>query len=394
MAERTAELERANAALSAEIAERERAELVLQASEARFRTLYDRTPMALQSVDSEARLIDVNDHWLELFGMTRRVALGRSPTEFMTTESARRYAEVAWPQMLAAGGTTCTVEYQFTKTSGEVFDGRLSARGEFDAEGRFLRSWSAIADVTAEKRAQAELLHALKTEAIGQLTSGVAHDFNNLLTAIIGGVELLQTRRDDAARVERLLRAVGDAAARGAALTRQLLAFGRRQRLSLEKLDLDAVVLEMRAMIDRTTDEALTLRIEPGAAPWLVMGDRSQLELVVVNLVLNARDAMPDGGTVTVATRQETLGERRRPEEPGPGEHVTLAVADTGHGIPPEVIGRVFEPFFTTKAAGLGSGLGLSQVLGVAQQLGGGVRIESEPGQGTRVLVSVPRAAG
>ena len=384
------DIREANAALERRVEERT---AELERSRERFRMLYDRTPMALQSVDGEARLVDVNDHWLELFGLAREEAIGRSPVEFMTPESARIYLDYAWPAMLASGGAVQTVEYRFRKRSGEVFEGRLAARGEFDAAGRFARSWSAIADITAEKRAQAELLHALKTEAIGQLASGVAHDFNNLLTAVIGGVELLRTRRDDAARFDRLLTAIGDAASRGAALTRQLLAFGQRQRLSLEPLDVNALIEGMREMLERTLDDAIRISILPSAGLWTVVGDRSQLELVILNLVLNARDAMPTGGELTISTVNEVLGPRQGPEQPDAGAYVTLSVGDTGTGMSAEIAARVFEPFFSTKPAGGGSGLGLPQVLGVAQQLAGGVRIVSAPGAGTRVMVSIPRAS-
>ncbi len=383
------EIHEANEVLERRVAERT-AELA--ASRERFRALYDRTPMALQSVDQHARLMDVNDHWVELFGMTRDEVIGHSPCEFMTEASARRYAEAAWPAMLASKGATHSVEYQFVKRSGEVFDGRLSARGEFDAEGTFRRSWSAIADITIEKLTQAELTHALKTEAIGQLTSGVAHDFNNLLTAVMGGVELLRTKRDDMPRFERLLNTVADAAARGASLTRQLLAFARRQRLSLEPLHLNEVVAGMHDLLERTLPE-IQIELSASGDAWPVIGDRSQLELVVLNLALNARDAMPRGGRLVIGVSNETLGARRRPEHPHSGAFVTLSVTDEGTGIAPEIADRVFEPFFTTKAAGQGSGLGLSQVLGVAQQLGGGVRLVAPPGGGTQVLVSIPRAA-
>jgi len=272
-----------------------------------------------------------------------------------------------------------------------MFDGRLSARGEFDLRRKFLRSWSAIADVTEERRAQAELLHARKTEAIGQLTSGIAHDFNNLLTAIMGGVELLRARRGDEARFERLLDTIDHAARRGASLTHQLLAFARRQRLLLEELALHELVEGMRDMLRRTIGGAAPIEIAAGRDLWTVLGDRSQLELVVLNLALNARDAMPDGGTLRIGIDNEVTGPRARPEHPDAGEHVTLSMTDSGRGIPAEIADQVFEPFFTTKDIGKGSGLGLSQVLGVAQQLGGGVRLRMGPGGGTCVLVSLPR---
>src|SRR5260221_5114559 len=194
VAERTAELRQANLALIEHISERARTEEVLKASEERHRDLYNRTPMALHSVDAQARLIDVNDHWLQLFGRAREEVLGRSPPEFMTPESAQLYREQAWPDMLASDEAVRTFDYRFVKSSGEIFEGRLSSRGERDREGGFVRTWAGIVDITAQKQAQEQLKQVQKLEAIGQLTAGVAHDFNNLLTGILGNLELAQSR--------------------------------------------------------------------------------------------------------------------------------------------------------------------------------------------------------
>ena len=194
MSERTAELEMVNQKLTAEIMRRQKTEEGLRASEARYKRLYNRTPMALQSVDSAARLIDVNDTWIEMFEYKRDEVIGRLPADFMTPDSAKRYREQAWPEMLASGGQLRVVDYQFVTRSGRIFDGRLAASGEFDADGRFVRSWSAIADVTAEKRADRDLRQAQRMDAVGQLTAGIAHDFNNLLTAILGPVQSNKTR--------------------------------------------------------------------------------------------------------------------------------------------------------------------------------------------------------
>ena len=393
VAARTAELEAANAALRREIAEREQAERVLRESEERYRKLYNRTPLALQSVDGAARLIDVNDHWLFLFGYRRDEVLGRSPAEFMTAESAALYRDRAWPEMLASDGAPRSLEYRFRRSSGEVFDGRLSARGEFDAAGRFVRSWSAIADVTAEKRAEEQLRHALRLEAIGQLTAGVAHDFNNLLTAVLGSLEMLAAQGGGTAREARLIGTARQAAERGARLTAQLLAFARKQLLVPVILDLNAVVTGTEELL-RTTlggDCRIALALDP--ALWPALADPTQLELMILNLAINARDAMDAPGTITIATANAVVRARERPELPPPGEYATVAVTDTGAGMAEDVLARAFEPFFTTKDVGHGSGLGLPQVLGVTQQLGGGVAIETRPGAGTTVRIFLPRAA-
>ncbi len=257
--------------------------------------------------------------------------------------------------------------------------------------------------IAERERAEAALNQAQRIEAVGQLTGGVAHDFNNLLTIVLGNVELLERGRPEDERNKARLAAIRTAAERGATLTGQLLAFARRQKLVPRPADLNAVIAGMDGLLRSALGShvALEKRLDP--SPWKAMVDPTQIELVILNLAINARDAMPAGGTVTIETANATIGARdprARPGtgdpatgEPGPGEYVVIAVHDTGQGMQPEILAKVFEPFFTTKPPGAGSGLGLSQVLGTAQQLGGGVRIESVPNAGTTVRVYLPRAA-
>jgi PAS domain S-box-containing protein len=393
--ERTAELEAVNRQLTAEIMQRQRTEDGLRASEARYRLLYNRTPMALQSVDAEARLIDVNDTWLEMFGYTPEEAIGRSPADFMTSESAQRYRERAWPEMLASGGQLRVVDYQFLTRSGRMFDGRLAASGEFDAEGRFVRSWAVIADVTIEKRADRDLRQAQRMDAIGQLTAGIAHDFNNLLTAILGNLELMSRPPPrDQARTDRLIAGARSAAERGAKLTEQLLAFSRQQRIAVEPVDVNRVIQEMAPLLRSTIGGNIGVNVAVEPALFTALADPTQVELAILNLAINARDAMPNGGAITIETANVALGEPAWPEEPAPGEYVAVRVSDTGTGIPDAVRERMFEPFFTTKGIGKGSGLGLSQVLGVVKQLGGGLAVRSAPDEGTGISIFLPRAGG
>jgi signal transduction histidine kinase/CheY-like chemotaxis protein len=239
------------------------------------------------------------------------------------------------------------------------------------------------------ERAQVEesLRQAQKIEAIGQLTGGVAHDFNNLLMVVSGGLEMLD-RQTDPKRRQRLMDGMRQAAQRGAGLTRQLLAFSRRQPLAPEPVDLARQIGAMRELLDRSLRGDVHVRLEFTADLWPVEVDPGELELVILNLAVNARDAMPEGGTIVVrgenAPTAQTAGRR--------GDFVRLSVVDTGTGMPPEVRARVFEPFFTTKDVGKGSGLGLAQVHGFATQSGGTVRIESEAGQGTTVTLILPRS--
>ncbi len=251
-----------------------------------------------------------------------------------------------------------------------------------------------LAQIEERERVEAVLRQSQRLEAVGQLTSGVAHDFNNLLTVILGSLQFLERDETDP-KSRRRLDMMRTAAERGAKLTAQLLAFSRRQRLEPKPVDLNETVASMRDLLQSTMGGSVRLEtvFQPGLWPALV--DPTQIELIILNLAINARDAMEVGGGLTVETANVNLpGGARRPEEPPAGEYVAVTVSDTGSGMPEDVVARVFEPFFTTKPVGKGSGLGLSQVLGFAQQSGGGVRIDTRPGEGTSVKVFLPRAAG
>jgi signal transduction histidine kinase len=242
------------------------------------------------------------------------------------------------------------------------------------------------------ERAEAALRQAQRIEALGRLTGGVAHDFNNLLTVVLGNIDLLaRSGRLDQDSLNRLaaMRAAGE---RGATLTGQLLAFARRQPLIPRPTDLGAIVTGMQDLLKSALGSAILLDIRTAADLWPAMVDTTQIELVVLNLAINARDAMPRGGALAIEVANVKLGPPGRPGEPLEGDYVAVTVRDSGVGMTPEVLARAFEPFFTTKELGSGSGLGLSQVYGTAQQSGGGVRIDTAPGLGTAVSVYLPRA--
>ena len=248
----------------------------------------------------------------------------------------------------------------------------------------------AFQDITSRLSAEAELRQAHKMEAVGQLTGGIAHDFNNLLTAALGSLDLLALQvQGEPART--LLRHAIEATERGARLTSQLLGFSRRQSLRPEIVHVNAVVDGMTELLGSTLGGTVQVQTAPFPALWTALADRTQLELVILNLAINARDAMPLGGTILIRTENVRSGHPTAAADPPAGEHVLLSVSDNGTGMSAETLARVFEPFFTTKPPGKGSGLGLSQVLGIAQQLGGGVRIRSEEGLGTTVQLFVPR---
>jgi signal transduction histidine kinase len=260
-------------------------------------------------------------------------------------------------------------------------------------ERRVAERTAALTQEIAEReKAEGALRQAQRLEAVGQLTSGVAHDFNNLLTVILGNLRYLE-RSLTGDEHGRRLAMMRTAAERGAKLTGQLLAFSRRQRLAPSIIDLNETVRSMRDLIASTMGGTILIKIDLEPDLWRAMVDPTQIELVILNLAINARDAMPAGGTLTVSTANVRWDRPEGPEEPSRGEFVCVTVADSGHGMSPEVRARVFEPFFTTKGPSKGSGLGLAQVYGFAKQSGGGVRIETTPERGTAVAVYLPRAS-
>lgn len=231
-------------------------------------------------------------------------------------------------------------------------------------------------EMEQRQRAEMALVQSQKMEAIGQLTGGLAHDFNNLLTAVVGNLDLIRMRATDP-RISRQAEHAFNAAQRGAKLTAQLLAFSRTQKLATVPVDLNALIGGMGDLLNQSLGAEVTVNTDLENGLPHAMADANQLELAILNLSINARDAMPDGGTLTISTRRDPLDE----------EAIVVCVADTGTGMPPDIVARAFDPFFTTKPPGKGTGLGLSQVYGIVRQLGGDVSIDTEPGKGTRINI-------
>jgi signal transduction histidine kinase len=248
-----------------------------------------------------------------------------------------------------------------------------------------------IRDVTERRQVEESLRQTQKLEVIGQLTAGVAHDFKNLLAAVLGNIELASLRTRDQ-KLLSLLRSAAAAAERGAKLTGQLLAFARKQHLAPSVVSLNELASSMGDLLHQTIGVTIRTETVLGKDLWPVLIDPTQLELVILNLAINSRDAMSHGGRLTVATKNIGASDPRRPAGLPKGDYVALSVRDTGSGMTPEVAAKAFESFFTTKAVGQGTDLGLSQVLGFAHQSGGDVRIDSRPGQGTTITILLPRS--
>ncbi|WP_184034673.1 PAS domain-containing hybrid sensor histidine kinase/response regulator [Sphingomonas endophytica] len=387
-------------------------------SEARFRTLADSLPALVWMTDPHGQVTFASRGFETILGVAPEtieergwVALLRPDRRDAALAARKRWFAAPRPlsgehPLLTPAGTTRWMHIEARpRFVGEAFQGYTACAIDVtDAHLAGERLEARVAERTAELTAQIaererveETLHQMqRLEAIGQLTSGVAHDFNNLLTVILGNVDSLVAAGKRGLldpRLEPRLDHVRIAAERGAALTAQLLAFSRRQRLEAKVVDLNRTVTGLLDLLGGTLgrDIAIETRTPPGIWPAFV--DPTQMELIILNLAINARDAMPDGGTLVLSVANETLGRPERAEEPPPGDYVRVAVTDTGTGMADAVLARAFEPFFTTKEVGKGSGLGLAQVFGFAKQSGGGVRIDSTPGTGTTVSVFVPRAA-
>ena len=366
----------------------------LARSEAELRRIYDRTPAAFHSVDAEGRLVRVSDEWLSFLGYAEGEVLGRRPGEFMTPESRAQW-EAGFARLREPPNDAVRErEYRLVRRDGRTVDMLLRARPEHDAEGRFLRSYTVLVDVTARNEAEARLRQAQKLEALGRIAGGVAHDFNNLLQVVTGALRLLQTRADDPVRVRRYAQAALEAAERGASVTRRMQAFARQEALAPEPIALDAALAELRGLLGAPLGPGIALEI--AVAPDLppALADRAKLDLALCNLALNARDAMPRGGRLRIeAAAEEVTGQGQGQPDLPPGRYLRLSVRDTGTGMDEATLARATEPFFTTKEVGQGTGLGLSMAHGFAVQSGGALVIESRPGEGTTVTLWLPAAS-
>ncbi len=361
----------------------------LRQSEERFRSLYRGTPLPLHSLDRQGRLEQISNTWLDLLGYRLDEVVGRPLADFFTPESAAQFNQVDWPKLIEHD-VLAPKDYRVRTKGGDVLDVVSAARVERNETGAFLHVLGGLTDVTARKRAEDALRQTQKLEAIGKLTGGVAHDFNNLLAVVSGSLELLRKRLPEGdQKARQLMEGAQEAARRGAALTQRLLAFARRQDLRQEAVDVPKLVIGMAEMLQRTLGPQVRVQTHFPLGLACALIDPHQLELAVLNLAVNARDAMPSGGAIEISA-VEIPPEEAEARELEPGRYLQLSVADVGDGMDAETLARAAEPFFTTKGVGKGTGLGLSMVQGFAAQSGGRLELKSELGRGTTVELYLP----
>ncbi len=371
----------------------ERTHTRLERSEHRFRTLFEGALEGVYRAEAGGRLFEVNPALVRLLGYDsgdELCALDPATALFEDAGARNRLEAELDSQGLVRGQEVVWLRRNGEPVVVSLHVRRLSAPDGTRYDEGFVR------DVTDSRRLEDRLRQAQKMEALGRVAGGVAHDFNNLLTVILGNLSLLEARVADKRTEHELVEALQDAAARAAGLTGQLLAFSRRQVLKTQILDLGVLTQGMAAILARLVGDNVELAVETSDAPCRVKADPAQLEQVILNLAINARDAMPDGGTLSLSTSGSAPSPdlRSRHPEAKADAYVTLEVKDTGRGMDERTLEHLYEPFFTTKSAGRGTGLGLATVYGIVTQTGGFIDVESQPGQGTTFRVCLPLADG
>jgi PAS domain S-box-containing protein len=362
----------------------------LRASQQRLRAIMEHAPLMVTEKDLTGHYTFINRAFQERLGISESDAIGKTAYDVLAKDRADAQTELD-NEVIATRGT---VQREIVVSAHPGPRTLLITKFPLNGPSGAMEAIGTIGvDITEMKQAETQLAHVQKMEAVGQLTGGVAHDFNNLLTAILLNADVLADRIGDE-RLRPLAEATRMAAERGADLTRRLLAFGRRQTLEPRPTDVNALVAGMEQLMRRTLGEHIAIDIRIGADLWPATVDPGQLEAAVVNLAVNARDAMPQGGRITIETANVELDEGFATvnDEVEAGDFVMIAVSDTGSGMGSDVLERVFEPFFTTKEVGKGTGLGLSMVYGFVKQSGGHTRIYSEVGVGTVVKIYLPRS--
>jgi len=361
----------------------------LAASAAQFRAVFEAALEVMVLLEPDGTVLAVNNRREVWRHPDPSEAIGHKLWDAPTMRAYPQHSEIMKKGIAAAAkGKVFTTEVKMEREGMATSYLDVSVQPVRSPEGEIIYLLFEARDITDLKMAQEQLRQSQKMEALGQLTGGIAHDFNNLLTVVVGGLDIISKRAEEG-KVKRYADNALAAAERGARLTGQLLAFSRVQRLEVRPTYVAPLIQNMRPLLRNVLGPGISKKFELDEAMIPVMADPTQLEVAVLNLAINARDAMPDGGTLTFTTRPVQISGESDVED---GDYIELCISDTGTGMPPEVVERAFEPFFTTKEVGKGTGLGLSMVYGMARQSGGAARIESAPGKGTSVKLLFRKA--
>jgi PAS domain S-box-containing protein len=380
------------AKVTRDFTERRKTEQALVESERMARGIINTALDAFAQWDQGGIVLEWNPQSEAIFGWEREEAIGRPIAELLIPVEGRAAFQAEFDRFVAGGRTTLLghrLQMEAIRRDGARITVELAVTALPRSDGFAFNGF--IRDLTDKIVAEAALRQALKMEAVGQLTGGIAHDFNNLLAAIIPSLELAKLKLGDNP-TSRYLDSALRAAERGASLTRQLLSFARKQELAIERVDVNRLIENICEMLPRTLGPTAQLETLLAGNAGATLTDPNQLELAILNLAINARDAMPDGGVLTISSAAIDAGTAHERWQLIGGDYIMVAVSDTGKGMTDEVRSRAFEPFYTTKGIGKGSGLGLSMVYGFVQQSGGNIAIESKPRQGTTVRLFLPRA--
>jgi two-component system, cell cycle sensor histidine kinase and response regulator CckA len=369
-----------------------RAEEALRQSEEKYRTLFEDSLDALFITAVDGTLVDANQAFFDLLGGEKEERLGQSVLQLYADQADRP----SYLEALAAKGFVRDYPLRLVRKDGRQIDCLISSRVERDKDGNILSSMGFIRDITEQKSVQKQLLQAQKMEAIGTLSGGIAHDFNNLLTVVMGFSELLLAEKKPKDWEYADLQKIFQAAKSGGDLVQRLLMFSRKSEPKPVPMDLNKQIVQVEKMLRRTIPKMIEVRLDLSSDLPRINADPPQVEQVIMNLAVNARDAMPDKGKLTLRTNIVTLDEEycRLNVEARPGEYVLLEISDTGRGLDKETAARIFEPFFTTKETGKGTGLGLAMVFGIVKQHNGHINVYSEVGKGTTFRVYLPAIEG
>ena len=359
-------------------------------AEEKYRDLYDNAPDMYHSIDKDGYIIEVNQTEADALGYRFEELIGRHLTDIFTGDSKEAF-EKDFPVLLNKGSLS-GLERQVICKDGSVIDVSINVRAVYDEKGEPVKTKAIMRDITEKRKLEAQLLHAQKMEAIGQFAGGIAHDFNNILTVIIGYGHLLQVELNMDKKLNSYVTCILNSAQKAASLTHSILAFSKKQLINTKPVNIKEIILALKKLLPRLIGEDIELSVHLTGEDLIVMADTTQIEQVLMNLATNARDAMPDGGSLVIRTDLVRIDDDfiNNYGFGRPGNYALISVTDTGHGMEDVTKEKIFEPFFTTKEVGKGTGLGLSMAYGIIKQHNGYINVYSELGKGSTFKIYLP----